>query len=147
VGHLQVSTRGIYLAAILSPCWSGQVDNRGHGREPTWNTIQTLGKDVSDQYQLLLSEDSQLLRRSFIRSFFAYVEGLTYVLKQHGLRHAKNHPEDYTTGEFAMLREENYSLSNKGTVSTQRKFLPTGENFLFAIAYLPKENTRCRAWY
>lgn len=95
--------------------------------------LQTLGEDVSAQYQLLLSDDSQMLRRSFIRSFFAYVEGLTHVVKQYAMREAKRHPGDFTIAELAMLQEENYSLNNKGAVSTQRKFLPTGENFLFAM--------------
>jgi hypothetical protein len=103
------------------------------GRREIGKLITLLGADVSSQYQQLLSEDSQLLRRSFIRSFFAYVEGATYLLKQSRLSHASQHSAEYTAAEMAMLAEENYSLNNKGEISTQRKFLPTAENFLFAM--------------
>lgn len=96
--------------------------------------ITVLGKDVSDQYTSLLSIDTQLLRRSFLRSFFSYVEGLTYILKQKVITQVEHdNRNNYTVSELAMLNEEQYNLSNRGEALTQRKFLPTGDNFLFAM--------------
>ena len=95
--------------------------------------IGVLGQDADDHYKLLLSDDRQLVRRSVIRSFFAYVEGLTYVLKQATLEYSHKRPGEYTTAELALLNEETYGFNNKGESFARRKFLPTAENFLFAM--------------
>ena len=92
-----------------------------------------LGQDVSEQYKLLLSEDSPMLRRSFVRSFFAYVEGITYVLKRDALSLVRIQSGVYSPGEISILTEENYGINNRGELTKQRKFLPTAENFLFAM--------------
>ena len=89
--------------------------------------------DVTLSLEELAQEDSPWRRRSFVRAAFASIEALTFILKQDALRLADAQPSQYTVGQLALLREEGFSLNSKGEVHSSPRFIPSTENFRFAV--------------
>ena len=78
--------------------------------------------------------DSQFMRRAYVRSVFAYIEGATWLIKQTSLRVASESgfkPKDL--GTYAILNDECYDLNDKGEVTTRSKFLRSSDNLRFAV--------------
>jgi hypothetical protein len=90
--------------------------------------------DVNTAYTELTTNDNQYNRRVYIRAAFAAVEALTYVLKQQCLKRPKKKRSLYNEAEIALLKEETYSLNNKAEAVIRSNFLPTADNFRFALS-------------
>jgi hypothetical protein len=69
-------------------------------------------------------------RKTYIRTFFAYVEGLIGSIKDAALAAKDPHR---TPAELAMLREETYFLDEKGRAEKKRALLNIKANVLFAF--------------
>jgi hypothetical protein len=94
--------------------------------------------DARAAYEDLASDGSQRKRRVYVRAALAAIEALTHVLKQAALEQAAADPGRFLNGETAMLREETYSLDNKGGVASGMRVIPPPENFRFALAMVMK---------
>jgi hypothetical protein len=92
-----------------------------------------LSHDVSDCVDLIALPNSQTHRRSLVRAFFAYVEGVVFGLKQQALDAALEDPGLFTPAEIAALREEQFIVDHHGRVSTDKKFIKPLPNIRFAL--------------
>lgn len=73
-----------------------------------------------------------------VRTYFAFIEGLAYNMRQVSLASLSG-TDVLTDGEIALLREEKYSINDKGHVrSPQESFLSTCPGFLFSIRTFAK---------
>lgn len=72
-------------------------------------------------------------RKTYIRTFFAYVEGMIGSSKHFALRMLALHKDDSSAAQYAMLREESYALNEKGDAVTRGRFVPLTSNVLFAL--------------
>lgn len=85
-----------------------------------------LEKDEFDE------NERQFRRRSYIRTVFALVEGVTFVMKQFALSVHEGGTIIFSPAELALLREEQYDLE-KGRPRTQQKHLRVADNLRFAF--------------
>ncbi|MNP17925.1 hypothetical protein D3C76_1103770 [compost metagenome] len=98
--------------------------------------------DVREAYSIISTEDNQYNRRAYIRSAFAAVEALTYVIKQKCLSETSIRRGLFNEAEIALLKEETYGLNNKAEAITKNNYLPTADNFRFALSmYLRNSST------
>lgn len=89
--------------------------------------------DALEAWQELAAGDSPRRRRAYIRTAFAAIEALTFMLKREALRSGDANPGLYTLGERSMLLEESYAIGSRGDVVASPKFTPTPANFRFAV--------------
>lgn len=67
----------------------------------------------------LEGNDSQFARRAYIRSIFASLEGIVWLLKQACLKVPNvSGPREFDPAEFALLQDQSYDLKNNGEPST-----------------------------
>ena len=80
------------------------------------------------------ANDSQFARRAYIRSIFASLEGIVWLLKQVCLKAPNvSGPRRFDPAEFALLQDQTYDLKNNGEPSTQTKFLRLPDNVRFTF--------------
>ena len=89
-------------------------------------------EDVAAILKILATDKAQVWRRSLVRAFFALVEGTTWHLKASALQHPRAE-ETLRLAERALLREESYAISDKGTPRVRPKFMGTAENLRFVL--------------
>jgi hypothetical protein len=106
-------------------------------RLAAWNSdfLKELSKDVGAASERLRQEDTPVARRSYTRAVFAEVEGITNYLKVLSLRT----PLSFSAAELAMLKEETYSVNDKGEAYAQLKFVRIEDNLLFALRMYLKD--------
>jgi len=83
-------------------------------------------------YHLFNDADTPFIRRTFVRTAFAVIEGVISFLKAYAL--SKLPSEDVTPAEAAMLREESFTLDDRGRAQVQPKFVPLDTNIRFAFS-------------
>lgn len=105
--------------------------------------ISILFEDVSIASSLIQIEDNQYNRRSYIRAAIAAVEGLTFTLKQHVMETSDfNNNGLFSDAERALLKEESYTLNNRAEATVRSNYLPTADNYRFALSmYLRNSST------
>src|SRR5688572_30645255 len=78
--------------------------------------------------------DSQFARRAYIRSIFASLEGIVWLLKQVCLKVPNiSGPRRLDPVEYALLQDLSYDLKNNGEISVQTKFLRLSDNVRFTF--------------
>lgn len=78
--------------------------------------------------------DTQFARRAYIRSIFASLEGIVWLLKQVCLNVPNvSGPRKFHPAEFALLQDQTYDLKNNGETSTQTNFLRLPDNLRFTF--------------
>ena len=87
------------------------------------NFARILITDVDAVMQRLNNRDSQQVRREFIRTLFAAIEGYIWLYRQQVIDIAKS-MEALTTEEEIALSEMDYRVSDKGKIVRQARFLP-----------------------
>ena len=90
-------------------------------------------KDAEHAERLLAQDDGQFYRRSYLRSTFAAIEGIVWLLKQTCYKVTGEAGAPLSVAEHAMLSEETYDLKRNGEVRTQPKFLRLPDNLKFTI--------------
>ncbi|HKB04957.1 MAG TPA: hypothetical protein VKD90_22220 [Gemmataceae bacterium] len=92
-----------------------------------------LARDMQETAAALKADPSQYHRRVAVRGLFALVEAVTYMLKQQILIWIAKGNKRYTFEEIALQKEETYALDRRARPTVQAKFLPTDDNFRFAV--------------
>jgi hypothetical protein len=95
--------------------------------------LNTLYEELIEAKNLVMADGRQFSRRSFVRIFYSVVEGCVSMLKTQTLDVAEVEKWPLTDAERAMLKEETYSLSEKGKPFVQTKFIPTDANLRFTL--------------
>jgi hypothetical protein len=96
---------------------------------PITQLLVALEIEVATARRAMVSNDTQFARRQFVRATFAKLEGSTSILKQQCLRS----PQDYSAAEIALLREETFSLDDKGEPRVAASNLKLAANIQFAF--------------
>src|SRR4029077_12048148 len=86
--------------------------------------------DVAKARAAMVSNDTQFARRQFVRATFAKLEGFTSALKQLCLRSSTM---TYSPEEIALLREETFTLDDKGEPRVTASHLKLAANIQFAF--------------
>ena len=90
----------------------------------------SVAADVKEALALLRSGDSQFARRTYLRSFFSFVEGVLFakrnIVREYTKDEASSHgPRILTDGERMLLEEIEYELADNGeTRIRERNFQP-----------------------
>lgn len=92
------------------------------GRIPPTFTHQVIGDHIA-VHERLKKADTQANRRELVRATFSAVEGLLWQLKQ-GIFEDATVLERISIHEQSALREETYSVDQRGKVNAQPRFLP-----------------------
>jgi hypothetical protein len=102
--------------------------------------IDTLAADMKAGLELYSSTGhSPFALRTYIRSFFAYVEAWAYLTKQLVVQEPVLPVVSPTQAEFALLREESYEAAENGEAVTRGgRFIPLDRNIRFAFAVTAK---------
>jgi hypothetical protein len=77
--------------------------------------------------------DTPYKRRTFVRTIFGEVEGVIHAIKQSCLHSPLS---CYSSAELAMLKEETYSVNDKGQASVGQAKIRFEANFHFALEML-----------
>ena len=83
-------------------------------------------------HRLLSAADTPFNRRTFVRTSFAAIEGITYTLKSYALSRLRG--GKFSAAEEAILREESVTLDGTGRIQIQQKFIPIDSNIRFAFS-------------
>jgi len=81
----------------------------------------------------LEQQDSQFARRAYIRSVFAAVEGIVWLLKRVCLKLAGAAKAKLDLGEYSLLQDQTYELKQNGELNVQTKFLRLPDNLRFTF--------------
>jgi hypothetical protein len=96
---------------------------------PMFRLLVEMSLDVEAARAAMVSNDTQFAHRQFVRATFAKLEGFTSTLKEFCLRL----PTNYSAAETALLREEAFSLDDKGEPRVAANHLKLAANIQFAF--------------
>ena len=90
--------------------------------------------DITNSKKLLKMEPAnQFLRRTYIRTVFAMIEGHLFRLKQFILELHTSLGSELSTAEKALLAEQSFELNEKGIPTKAQKFIPLTKNVKFTF--------------
>ena len=98
-----------------------------------------LAEDMGKAVEYGRAANTPYAQRALVRAFFAAVEGLSYQLRQVTLASLAN-TNLLSLGEVALLREERYTLDNKGHPKASLAYLSFPESLLFSISIYAKNH-------
>ena len=98
--------------------------------------FETLAGDIEESLKLAeASGDSPFARRTYVRSFFAAVEGWFNIIATILLLEPILHRVPLTSGEVAVLSDESYEVDEKGAVlARSARFVPLYRRVRLAFA-------------
>ena len=100
---------------------------------------EALFVDAHKTAKTIVEGRSQTDYRHFVRAVMAYIEGMTFKLKEAALTfNYLELNEEVDERDLALLREEQYSLDRTGNPKTSPLRLPMKENVRFAINMFAK---------
>ncbi len=106
--------------------------NRAEAVNELKRVFKVLGSDLEDALALGRENPNQFAHRTLFRTYFAYVEGLAFQLRQVSLASLQNTPL-LTEGDLALLREQRYQLNHRGQPEERENFQQVLPNLLFSI--------------
>ena len=98
---------------------------------------QVLGQDCHDQYLSIQSNDSQMYRRGYVRSVFAFIEGILFRMKRTAA-HLGWPLENITIAERLILDERTYEIDERGEVVDRPVFIKFLNNVKFSFKIYSK---------
>jgi len=119
-----------------------ELQNLFHLMAGIWEDTEVCAKRLEET-------DSQFWRRTYVRTLFALIEGVTYRFKRAALACFEDrmnrspnskvrYPIQLSDADNAMLREQIFDLDDKGQSYSQTKFIPLSKNLRFAFASLAR---------
>jgi len=106
------------------------------------DALNELSADVGEAKERLLAKDNQFNRRTYIRTFFAFLEGFAYAVRRatidlmhvNALKHDK-----LNIDRLFLLREETPTLGHTGKIDLQPQQLPFLPHFAFTLRAFAEE--------
>jgi len=95
--------------------------------------VKVATADISLSRKMINKNQKQFWRRTFVRSFFAGVEGINHRIKNVSMLLADILKIELSHAEIALLREETYNLNEKGDVISAKSKLRTKDNVCFTL--------------
>lgn len=93
---------------------------------------KTLSGDLDTALDGVRQYDDQFARRTLYRTYFAFVEGLAFQLRQVTVASLAN-TDVLSVAELSLLREEKFQLNHKGEPEARDNFQSSLPNLLFCI--------------
>lgn len=93
---------------------------------------QAFARDFEAAKRLARAEPSQFSRRTLVLTYFSFVEGIAYQLRQVTLA-SLQHSDVLSAGELSLLREERFQLTAKGLPEKRDNFSATLPSLLFSL--------------
>ncbi|MBI2725233.1 MAG: hypothetical protein HYX42_03180 [Polaromonas sp.] len=91
-----------------------------------------LNEDLDAALMAGREEPNQFAHRTLIRTYFAFVEGIAYQLRQ-VTRASLEGTDKLTQGEMALLREERFQLNARGEPEAKDNYQSMLPNLLFSV--------------
>jgi hypothetical protein len=105
--------------------------------------FHALMDDVIGVAEIWKQRDDELSYRLYVRTVFAFVEGIIQVMKSSALVYDEiNIPHLLTPEEITLLKEESVQIGNNGRVEIARKRISLLPNFEFAVITYAKVKHR-----
>lgn len=98
-----------------------------------------LNDDLDAALKAGRQDPTQFAHRTLIRTYFAFVEGIAYQLRQ-VTRASLEDTDLLTQGERALLREERFQLNMKGEPEAKENFQSVLPNLLFSVRCYAKNH-------
>ena len=112
--------------------FGGSRMNRAQAVDELKCVYKVLSADLENALQLKREKPTQFAYRNLFRTYFAYVEGFAFQLRQ--VTQASLAETDFLTiAELALLREERAQLNNKGQPELKKNYQPFLPNLLFSV--------------
>ena len=99
--------------------------------------IQVLGQDCKEHYTATRNGDNQSQRRAYVRSVFAFIEGVGYRMKETA-RHFGANAGTLSIEELVALSELSFKINEKGEVVSETIYPKFLNNFRFVFRTLSK---------
>ena len=96
-----------------------------------------LGQDCKDQYLAIQSNDNQMYRRAYVRSVFAFIEGVLYRMKRTAA-HLGWPLGNLKIAEMVIIDETSFHVTDKGGVDHKPVFIPFPNNVIFSFKVYSK---------
>jgi len=96
------------------------------------SVFTVLLNDLENALELGRANPSQFAHRTLFRTYFAYVEGLSFQLRQVTLASLQG-TDLLTSAEIALLREERFQLDGKGVPEARENYQQVLRNLLFSL--------------
>jgi hypothetical protein len=129
------------------------TDATDHLKEPA---LQNAVNELRELFQLLHQDVATCLkmvqqerttnkvdlfwRRAYVRSVFAFIEGVTYRMKRLALEEKDKSKVDFSPAEIALLSEQTFDLDDQGEVTYRTIAFPLTKNVRFAFKALARVN-------
>lgn len=127
------------LAGLAQCRWSRLTSNvrphkvnRADAVADLKSTFAVLNADLDAALAYGRADNTPYAQRALVRAFFALVEGLCYQLRQVTLASLTG-SDLLSPAEIAVLREERYSIDDRGKVKTSDAFLQFPQSLLFSL--------------
>lgn len=98
-----------------------------------------LSADLEAALEIGRKDPSQFAHRTLLRTYFAFVEGIAYQLRQVTVA-SLDESGLLSSGELALLHEERFQLNAKGVPEPKENFQPMLPNLLFSISCYVKNH-------
>jgi hypothetical protein len=98
---------------------------------------QILGHDCHDQYLIIQSNSNQMYRRAYVRSVFAFIEGILHRMKRTAL-HLGNTLGTLSIAEIILIDGESFDIDDKGEVTSRPFFIKFLNNIKFSFRVYSK---------
>lgn len=106
--------------------------NRAAAVDELKRVYRVLSDDLDAALKIGRADPSQFSHRTLFRSYFAFVEGLSFQLRQVTLA-SLGETDVLTSAEISLLREERFQLDRKGTPESRENYQSFLPNLLFSI--------------
>ncbi|HEX8736512.1 MAG TPA: hypothetical protein VF721_14375 [Pyrinomonadaceae bacterium] len=96
-----------------------------------------LGQDCVEHRTAIQNNDSQFHRRAFVRSVFAFIEGILYRMKETA-RHFGEAAATLSIGELVALSQVSFEVNDKGEILSKTVYPKFLNNFKFVFTAYSK---------
>ncbi len=89
-------------------------------------------RDLDQASKILEENDSQYIRRIYLRSLFTFIEGNSFRLRQMALAAHNNRAQCFSNEEIMMLEEKDIDIKDNGDLNIKTKYIGFAENIRFS---------------
>ena len=110
------------------------MQNRETDRPTLFKLINVLARDSDECESVVATTGSSLSKRNFVRALFAWIEAISYLMRQHVLRELRK--EELTEESIPKLlaaSERAYRVDERGDVVEVPLMTKTSNNLLFSL--------------
>jgi hypothetical protein len=101
------------------------------------DVAQVLGQDCHEQYLAIQSNDNQMYRRAYVRSVFAFIEGILHRMKRTAF-HLGNTLGTLLIAEMILIDGASFDIDDKGEVVARPFFIKFLNNLKFSFRVYSK---------